>query len=464
MVIRPRRISHSIRRCFGTGRPSYGPPVYPLLYLTCEASVVERKKMKRILWFAFLVLVLLRINAAAQVTAIKAGKLIVPETGAALNNQIILVEGAKIKAVGGDVQIPPGAAVIDLSRSTVLPGLFDCHAHMAFLINQRGRERGSLFFYDLTHTSAERAIHAVVNSRHMLEAGFTTIRDIGNDGNYIATDLRRAIEQGLIPGPTIINSGRIIAPFGGQYQLQPERRTLGEPEYFYADTRDEMRKAIRENAHFGARVIKIVVDDQRYIYSVEDIKYMIAEAAGAGLKLAAHCVTEQGARNAAEAGVASIEHGFDMSNEALELAKKNNVVLVNTDFTEKAWLAYDMPAEVARRFHARGVDRLRRAYKIGVTLAFGSDLIFSAPDETRGTWTMSQIEPFIEAGIPPRVILQAMTTNAARLLGVEQARGAIKPGQWADLIATPENPLDNISTLKQVNFVMKNGKVFKPAK
>jgi len=135
---------------------------------------------------------------------------------------------------------------------------------------------------------------------------------------------------------------------------------------------------------------------------------------------------------------------------------------VSTDFTEKAWLAYEMPAELAKQFHARSVDRLKRAYKIGVTLAFGSDLIFWAPDETRGTWTMSQIETFIEAGIPPSAILSAMTTNAANLLGVEKNRGAIKVGLVADIIATPENPLENISTLKQVNFVMKNGKVFKP--
>lgn len=420
--------------------------------------------MRRIFLLVVFVFTLAGGEAVAQVTAIKAGKLVVPETGATLKDQIILVEGARIKAVGADVAVPPGATVVDLSRSTVLPGLFDCHTHMAFLINARGRERGTLFFYDLTHTSAERAIHAVVNSRDMLDSGFTTIRDIGNDGNYISTDLRRSIDRGLIPGPTIINAGRIIAPFGGQYQLQPERRHIGEPEYFYADTRDEMRKAIRENAHFGARVIKIVVDDQRYIYSVDDIKYMIAEAAGAGLKLAAHCVTEQGARNAAEAGVASIEHGFEMSNEALELAKRNNVVLVNTDFTEKAWLAYELPADVAKRFYDRGVDRLRRAHKIGVTLAFGSDLIFYAPDETRGTWTMSQLDVFVEAGIPPKDILRALVPNAARLLGVEKTRGAISAGQFADIIATPENPLDNISTLKRVNFVMKNGKVFKAAK
>ncbi len=417
--------------------------------------------MKRIFGLALIVLLLTTVNAFAQVTAIKAGKLVMPETGTTLNNQIILIEGSRIKAVGGDVAIPAGAKVIDLSKSTVLPGLFACHEHMAFLIRRQGPERGSLFFYDITHTNAERAIHAVVNSRDMLTSGFTTIRDIGNDANYVATDLRRAIDQGLIPGPTIINSGRIIAPFGGQYFLNPERRELGAPEYFFADTRDEMRKAIRENIHFGARVIKIVVDDQRYIYSADDIRFMVAEAAAAGVKLAAHCVTEQGARNAAEGGVASIEHGFEMSDEVLQIAKKNNVVLVGTDFTEKAWLAYELPVELAKQWHARSVDRLKRAYKIGVTLAFGSDLIFWAADETRGTWTISQIDSFVEAGIPPRAILATMTTNAAQLLGVEKARGAIKSGLFADIIATPENPLDNISTLKQVSFVMKNGKVFK---
>lgn len=423
------------------------------------------KTAQRFFLFVIFIFILFQINATAQtVAAIRAGKLLIPETGETLSNQIILVEGARIKAVGADVQIPAGANVIDLSRFTVLPGLFDCHAHMAMYVDRDDRDSSSLYYYDLSHTTAERTIHAVINSRDMLEAGFTTIRDIGNDGNYIMTDVRNSINRGMIPGPTIINAGRIIAPFGGQYRLQPERRELGAPEYFFADTRDEMLKAVRENIHFGARVIKIVVDDQPYIYSTEDIKFIVDEAAKAGLKVGAHCLTERGARNAAEAGVASIEHGFSMSNETLELAKKNNVVLVGTDFTEKAWAAYKLPPNVVKNIRAGTIDRLQRAYKLGVTLAFGSDLVFYAPDETRGTWTISQIDSMTEAGLPNKLILQTMTTNAAKLLGVETARGAIKTGQFADIIAVPENPLDNISTLKKVSFVMKNGKVFKQTK
>jgi imidazolonepropionase-like amidohydrolase len=128
----------------------------------------------------------------------------------------------------------------------------------------------------------------------MLEAGFTTVRDVGNNGRYADTALREAVENELVPGPTIINAGRIIAPFGGQYHLQPDRPELGNPEYLYADTHDEMVKAIRENIQYGALVIKIVVDDQKYIYSADDIKFIVDEAHRARLKVAAHCMTTRG--------------------------------------------------------------------------------------------------------------------------------------------------------------------------
>ncbi len=234
--------------------------------------------------------------------------------------------------------------------------------------------------------------------------------------------------------------------------MQPDKQKLGEPEYFYADTRDEMVKAIRENIHYGATVIKIVVDDQQYIYSVEDIKFMIDEAARAGVKLAAHCWTLPGARNAALASVASIEHGFDMTDEVLEIAKRNGVVLVGTDY---------LALRTNDKAHKQWVDRLRRAYKIGVTMAYGTDVIDQRPGQTRGTETIMGIDPWVEAGVPPREILKAMTITAARLMGVEKERGLLREGLAADIIAVTDNPLEKIDTLKKVTFVMKNGNVIK---
>ena len=396
---------------------------------------------------------------AAELTAIKAGKLIDPDTGATAVNQIILIEGTTIKAVGSNLTIPPGATVIDLSRYTVLPGLFDAHAHMCHNVGA-GKDQ---LEYTVSTPTAYRALQGAANARAMLESGFTTIRDVGNNGNYCDTALRMAIDRSIIPGPTMINSGRIIAPFGGQFQIQPERRGLSEPEYFFADTKDELKKAVRENIHYGARVIKIVVDDQPYIYSVDDIKFVVEEARNAGLKVAAHCGTERGARNAAEAGVASIEHGIRMSDEALQLAKRNNVVLVGTEFTVKLSEYLGLPPEVAKEFHAVYVDRLKRAYKIGVPMVFGSDAFFDIEGETRGEQAISIIDSFIEAGVASKDLLRYMTTDAARLLGVDKRRGAIKVGLRADIIATRESPLDNILALKKVSFVMKNGKVFKKA-
>jgi imidazolonepropionase-like amidohydrolase len=395
------------------------------------------------------------IPCCAQITAIRAGKLVDPATGATSSNQVIIVNGRRIEAVGSNLAIPPGATVLDLSSATVLPGLVDAHTHLCIIV-QRQYDNGSYYFSTLINSDSTRAIQGVANARDMLASGFTTVRDVGNAGNYADSALREAIEDGLVPGPTIINAGRIIAPYGGQFHLQPGRRELGEPEYFFADSRDEMRKAIRENIHYGAKVIKIVVDDQPYIYSVDDIRFMVQEAAAAGLKVAAHCWTHQGAHNAAEAGVASIEHGFAMSDEDLELAKKNNVVLVGTEFTQLAEREVGGPG-----WHATMVERLRRAYRIGVTMAFGTDTMFAYRGETRGTLAMGQIDSWVEAGVSAKDTLKAMVPNAVKLLGVDGQRGATRAGQAADIIATPDNPLDNIQTLKRVLFVMKDGAVIR---
>ena len=392
-----------------------------------------------------------QLNSTSQSVAIKAGKLLDPETGKTTANQIILVEGNRIKEIGGNVAIPAEAKIIDLSKATVLPGLFDAHTHLCMTVIPK-RDHGNYYFTTLLDTTGYRAIEGVANGMAMLQSGFTTVRDIGNAGNYADTDLRRAIEAGWVQGPTIVNAGIIIAPYGGQFHLQPEKKDLATPEYLFADTRDEMRKAIRQNIHFGAKVIKIVVDDQDYIYSTEDIRFMIAEAHPAGVKLAAHCWTRAGAHNAAEAGVDSIEHGFRMTDEDLQLAKKNNVTLVGTEFTEKLTDTEE---------HKIWVDRLKRAHKIGVNMAFGTDVIDALPGETRGTLAVDYIQSWMEAGVPAADTLRAMTVNAARLLGVDKERGFLKPGMAADIIGTPENPVEDIRTLKRVSFVMKDGAVIK---
>jgi len=391
-------------------------------------------------------------GASSQVTAIKAGRMVDPESGTSKTNQVLLVEKGRLISIGENIAIPAGAAIIDLSRSTVLPGLFDMHTHLCMDVIKERDNGGNYYFTTLLDPDSYRAIEGVVNAKTMLEAGFTTARDVGNEGNYACVSVRRAISRGLVPGPTFYTAGRIIAPYGGQFHLQPDKQGLAEPEYFFADTRDEMVKAIRQNIHYGALLIKIVVDDQRYIYSTEDIKFIVDEAARHGLKVAAHCWTRAGAHNAAVAGVASIEHGFDMADEDMALAKKNGVVLVGTDY-----IALDDTPEN----HSHWIDRLKRARRSGMLMAFGTDATSEKPGQTRGTEAMSGLDPWIEAGVPAKEILQAMTVNAAKLLGVEKDRGLLRLGMAADIIAVPENPLDNINTLKKASFVMKNGKVIK---
>jgi imidazolonepropionase-like amidohydrolase len=291
----------------------------------------------------------------------------------------------------------------------------------------------------------------------MLRSGFTTVRDVGNAGNYADTALRRAIEDGLVPGPTVVNAGRIIAAYGGQYHgIPPERADITIPEYLYADTPDEMRKAVRENIAFGAKVIKIVVDDQPYKYSVEDVRTLVKEAAAGGLKVAAHCATDEGSRIAAEGGVASVEHAYRASTPTLQVMKDRGVFLVGTDFTKQA--SHEMGMD---EYHGWVVDRLKRAYQVGVPVAFGTDVCFVKDGETRGTLSVEFVTSFVEAGVPPKQILQAMTVNAARLMGMEKERGAIAPGFAADIVAMPGNPLDDVDAVRHVDFVMKGGQVYR---
>ena len=398
--------------------------------------------------------------AQAQLTAIRAGKIVDPETGSVSANQIILIEGQDIKAIGSDLAIPPNTPVTDLSKFTVMPGMMDAHAHLC-MNTQHKRDAGRYFFTTLLDSNAKRAIQGAVNARSMLEYGFTTVRDIGNEGNYACVEVRRMINSGEIDGPLFITAGRIIAPYGGQFHLQPDKQNLAEPEYIFADTRDEIKKAIRQNLHYGATVIKLVVDDQQYIYSVDDIKFAIEEAHAAGVKLAAHAWTAAGALNAAKAGVDSIEHAVAITDEALAIAKQNNVAIVPIPFTERDAVLSGTPGGNKEANERMFIDPVRRAHKAGVTMVWGPDVIYDTKEFPRGKVSIDTVDEWKMTGIPNLVVLQALTTNAAKVIGVEKSRGWLKPGFRADIIAVRDNPLERIETVKDVVFVMRSGKIYK---
>ena len=391
--------------------------------------------------------------ARAQTIALRAARMIDPATGHVTERPVVLVTGGRIDSAGTDLHIPAKARVIDLGDVTLLPGYMDAHTHLCTTLRP-DRDHVSFMVMATAEPSAARAVEGVINARAMLNAGFTTIRDAGNEGNYACGAVRDAIQAGRLLGPTMVTSGRIIAPFGGQFQLQPERRDLIAPEYLVADTRDEMVKAIRENAHFGAGLIKIVVDDQRYIYSVDDIRFMIAEASRVGLKVAAHVWTAPGAHNAAAAGVASLEHLWAIADEDLALAKANGSTAVFTPFiaAEERLL---WPADTG--VHQQQLSHLRAAIRAGIPMAYGSDSPIAIEGYDRGSLAIQKIDVFLEAGMTPLTLLQALTTVPAHLIGVEKVRGALMPHFAADIVAVLGDPMKDGKALKAVSFVMKDG-------
>ena len=393
----------------------------------------------------------------ASVTAIRAGLLIDPESGTASEDQLILVEDGRISAIGTDLAIPAGAEVIDLSHLSVLPGLVDTHNHLALTYKMEPESNVYYLTYVLDSTPL-RAIQAASNGIQMLSAGFTVVRDMGNNGNYADTALRVAIEQGWIPGPTIINSGIIIGGMGGQFWPTPEMaldHSIVYPEYLDADTPDEIIKAVRQNILFGATVIKICVDCKPYGYTVDEMRLFVSEAAKAGFVVEGHIQTRDGARRAIEAGLWSLAHSRALDDELHRLMAQKGIWRAGTETP-----ATDYNTTSQADFE-RTVARLRNAWENGVPLTFSTDADYYIPGMTRGEVVIDFLRTWKAAGIPDADILRIMTINGFKCARIYDERGPIEPGRAADLIAVTGNPLEAIDSLRDVRFVMKDGTIFK---
>jgi imidazolonepropionase-like amidohydrolase len=403
-------------------------------------------------------------TAATKVVAIRAGTLIDPGTGQVLHDQTILVQDGIVRAMGTDVPVPPDATRVDLSREWVAPGLMDAHTHLT-LTEVLGDAPFESFY--LSEASAFRALRGMHNAQVLLERGFTTIRDVGNDGEYAMIEVRRAIDKGLFAGPTVIGSGKIIAPFGGQsHAIPPERGAFWSYEYLDADTPDEVRKAVRRNLYYGAGVIKLVSDNNAYHASEEELRAAVDEAHRAGVPVAIHVYGGAPAQAAIDAGVDSIEHGFFLTDAQMAQMKSKGIFLVGTDFP-RAHLdiigtsggIFPPPEVLAPRI----IDRLRRAHQLGLRMAFGTDTVCDMPGRTRADLMFDYLSVWRAAGVPPLEILRAMTSNAAELLHVQKERGRLAVDMAADLVAMPVDPLQDIEALRGIDFVMKNGVVVRTA-
>jgi len=402
---------------------------------------------------------------APKITAIRAGRLVDPATGTTSTNQIILVEGERIRDIGPNVAVPAGAEVIDLSRLTVVPGFVDTHTHEA--LTYKEMPENNIYYYTyVTDPTPLRAIQAASNALQMLASGFTVVCDVGNNGLYADTALRQAIEQGWMPGPTIIPSGLIISTTGGQFSPSPEMYKYHDivyPEYLEANSHDEIVKAVRENLLFGAKVIKICLDCKPWGYSVDDIKLFISEAARGGAKVNAHVQTRDGAQRAIDAGLHVISHGQQLTPEQHAQMAQKGIYLASTDTPFTVYRGSDPGEKLA-------ADELRDAFEKGVPITFSTDMDYwnDRMKKDNGEWmdrgelTIAFLKTWKAARIPAKDILKALTITGFKAADVEKdQRGPLKPGYYADIVGLDGDPLANIDAVTNVQFVMKNGDVFK---
>src|SRR6266478_1088403 len=419
----------------------------------------------------FMVVVALALSslAVAQVTVVRAGRLIDPDSGTVLTNQVILIKDGKIQAVGGALALPADAKVIDLSDKTVLPGLIDCHTHVA-----DGQSDGEPFNV-LRKTASQIALESVPNARAMLLSGFTTVRDVGTYRALNDIALRDAIARGDVIGPRMFVAGAYITITGGAGAMTGQAPDIQLPwdlHYGEANSPWEVRQKVRLLAHDGVDLIKMLStgavlthgsNPASLEFTEEELQAGVDEASHFGLRVAVHAHAAQGIRNAILAGAASIEHAEMLDDEIIAMAKQRGTYFDMDIYDEeciqeggkkgttpKDFLEHDAELGQLQR------ENFRKALKAGVKMAFGTD----AGVCPYGT-SAKQFAFMVKYGMTPMQAIQAATTNAADLLGHSKEVGSIKPGKFADVIAVSGDPLREVSVLEQVDFVMKDGAVYK---
>jgi imidazolonepropionase-like amidohydrolase len=409
-----------------------------------------------------------------QTVAIRAERLIDGKGDTVMKDAVVLVVGEKITTVGSGLAVPANARVIDLGAATLLPGLIDAHTHL--LTEMDGSNLSSqdeeMLRIVATQSTAERALLGAKLGREDLEAGITTVRDVGNSGVNGDVALRRAIQRGWVPGPRMVTSTRALAAQGGQFgTLTPAAQALIAEEYATVHGPESARQAVRQALYDGAGCIKVIVNGSPANVTLDEMKAIVDEAHTSGVKVAAHAIGDKATRIAAEAGVDSIEHAYVVPDDVLKMMVEKHIFLVPTDGTLKTFVDMSFgtrepsDSERAERekeyapFVNREQERLRRALKLGVPIAAGSDMYLSMPRLTRGQASLLVYEAYAEAGMTPMEIIHAATHNAAELLGMQDRIGTLEAGKLADIICVPGDPLKDIRALEHVKFVMKGGAV-----
>jgi imidazolonepropionase-like amidohydrolase len=417
-------------------------------------------------------------NAPAKATLIKAGRLLDVKAGTYLTDQGVLIVGDRIKEVGAfdavKAHAPQNAQIIDLGGATLLPGLIDCHGHLLTAMEGRWTPAGEAIAVTVTRVGlAKRVLIGAANARAMLEAGFTTVRNVGHSGVNGDAALRDAINEGLIAGPRVLAACRKLTPIGGQaIDLHtPNAEAVIAEEFLTIGSPDEARRAVRQALADGADVIKVVADDNTRILSSVEMRAIVEEAHRGGVKVAVHATTVAGIQASVDGGVDSIEHADSATEEQFRAMRDKGIFLDPTLWTTQMLRDIYLKSLNFSPEQAAGFEKavgqyvglsqakLKLALKAGVRLAAGSDMWVRYPGKKRGEATMMMFEALVDAGLPPLETIRAGTNNAAGLLGWQDRVGSIEAGKFADLIAVAGDPLKDITELKRVRFVMKGGDV-----